>query len=56
MLSDEKLNKLTVFNKPEDSSVLQRDVHVEVLNIDIHLANSSLVLLTLFLEFLDHFL
>ena len=36
--------------------MLERDVHVKVLYIDIHIADSFLVLLTLLIELFDHFL
>ena len=34
---------LTVFNEADNGAVLHRDIHVEVLNVNVHLADSSLV-------------
>jgi hypothetical protein len=45
---------LTVFDEAEHSAVLQANVHVEVLDTDVHFADSALVVLTLGLEILDH--
>ena len=36
--------------------MLERYVHVEVLYSDIHVTNSLLILLTLLIELLNHFL
>ena len=45
---------LTVFDKSEHGAVLQTHIHVDVLNVHIHIANSALIVLALGLEVLDH--
>ena len=47
---------LTILHKAKNGTMLQGDVHIEVLYIYIHLANSFFVLLTLLNELLNHFL
>ena len=45
---------LTVFDEAHDSPVVQRQVHVHVLDVHVHVADSLLVKLTLLVELFAH--
>jgi len=43
-----------VFDKADDSTVLHRDVHVKVFDVDIQVTDSLLINLTLLVQLRDH--
>ena len=49
------MNKLTVLNESHHSLLLQAHIHIEVLDVYVHLTYSVLILIALNLELFDHF-
>ena len=49
------LIRLTVLEKPHGRALLEANIHIEVLDRNVHVMNPVLIIIALQIELLDHF-